>query len=74
MKARTIGEERVAIIVPRVAPRIAAAFGEHFQPVRGWIEPPDAATVETHHPVRCLDVRVGVDRLVHVDVPVVTPA
>src|SRR5207247_5910790 len=74
LKTSAVGEERVAVIVPAVAPRIAAAFGEHFEPIRGRIEPPDAATVETHHAVRRLDVCVGVDGLVHVDVPVVTPA
>src|SRR5439155_22022808 len=73
-KARAVSEERVAVMVPAVAQWIAAAFGEHFQPVRGRVEAPDAATVQTHNAVRRLDVRVGVDGLVHVDVPVVTPA
>ena len=45
LKARAVGEERVAVIVPGVAPRIAAAAREHFELIRVGVEAPDAGAV-----------------------------
>ena len=74
LTAGAVGEEGVAVLVPMVAPGIAAATGEDRQRPRVGIEPPNAARVESAHPVGRLDVRVRVNRLVHVEVPVITPA
>src|SRR6185369_9368824 len=74
LKPRAVGEERIAVIVPGVPPRIASAFGEYFEPIAGRVEPPDAGTVQPHYAVRRLNMRVGINGLVHVDVPIVTPA
>ena len=45
LKTRAVGEERVAVIVPGVAPGIAAAAREHFELIRVGIEAPDAGAV-----------------------------
>ena len=57
-----------------MAPGIAAAACEHFELTGVGIETPDASAVQADDTVRRLNVRVGVNGLVHVDVPVVTPA
>ena len=74
LTAGAVGEEGVAVLVPMVAPRIATAAGEDRQRPRIRIEAPDTARVEASHPVGRLDVGVRVNRLVHVEVPVITPA
>src|SRR5437879_7470143 len=73
LKTRSVGEERVAVIVPDMAPGITAAACEDFELIRVRIEAPDAGAIQTRDAVWRLDMRVGVDGLVHVDVPVVTP-
>ena len=74
LEARSIGEKRVAVIVPVMAPGIAAAAREDLELIGVGIEPPDAGAVQARDAVRRLDVCVGVNRLVHVDASVVTPA
>src|SRR5262249_28589462 len=73
-KSGAIGEEGVAKLIPMMAPRIATASAENLETPAIRVEPPDAATVEPHHTVRGLDVRMSIDRLVHIDVTVVSPA
>src|SRR5439155_14846992 len=53
-----VGEEGVSVLVPMMAPRVAAALGENFQSPGVRVESPDAPAVQPHDAMRRLYMRV----------------
>src|SRR5437870_8112843 len=74
LETGAVREKRLAVVIPGMAPGITTAAGEHLEPVRVRVESPDARAVQARDAMRRLDVAVGVDGLIHVNMSVVTPA
>ena len=69
-----VGRQRLAPRVELMTPGVHEALGEHVKLHRLGTEPPDTAAVEALHAVRGFQVGVNVDRLVHVQTPLRSPA
>ena len=74
MGTGSVGEERLAVAIEIVSPRIAEPAQEDFQFQGLGAQVPDAGAVEPSHPVRGLDMAMDVNRLIHVQLAVVSPA
>ena len=68
--AGTVGDERLAVAVELVAPRVAPAVEDGLDPFRAGVEAHDAAAAQAQQAVRRLGVGAGVDALVHPDAAV----
>ena len=72
--ARAVGLKFLAEVVPHMAPAVDEALHRHAEFHRVRAQRERAAAVQPHHAVRRLGVRVDVNGLVHVELPVRSPA